>query len=149
MPRRKLYVILGVLAVTVAAGLEWASWFWSAGMPCVMIVNEGDEPMQGVHVTYADTHANLGKVDPGEKSKVWFSAAGRGVLQLDFTQKGNPLAGFKVNDFDPLEHRRDGSRLVLVVNGKQVERYVEADETVKTPPKLLDRLIEYIRDELR
>ena len=45
------------------------------------------------------------------------------------------MKGFKVEEFDPAELRRDGSRLVLVVKSNQVERYVEEDENVKTPPR--------------
>ena len=68
---------------------------------------------------------SLGTLAPGQSTKVWFSAAGKGPLKLEFTQKGNPLQGFQVDDFDPDEHRRDGLRLVLVVKNNQVERFVE------------------------
>ena len=105
--------------------------------------------MQGVVASYADTRVSLGSLAPGEKSKVWFSAAGRGPLKFEFTQKGNPMTGFKVDEFDPMEHHRDASRLVLAVKSNQVERYVEEDESVKSAPRMLDRLMEWIRDELR
>ncbi len=114
-----------------------------------MIVNEADEPMEGLFASYADTRVNLGTLAPGEKAKVWFSASGKGLLKVEFTQKGNPMKGFKVDDFDPAEHRRDGSRLVLAVKGGQFERYVEEDDSVKSPPRMLDRLLDWIRDELR
>ena len=87
-------------------------------------------------------------IAPGGKSKVWFSGAGEGPLNLEFTQKGNPLKGFNVDDFDPIEHRRDGTRLVLVVKSDQVERYVEEDDSVKSPPRMLDRLMDWINDQL-
>ena len=38
------------------------------------------------------------------------------------------MKGFKVEEFNPMELRRDGSRLVLVVKNNQVERYVEEDD---------------------
>ena len=147
MSRRAL-IILGVLIVTLAIGLELASRHWATTTACALIVNEGSEPMQGVVASYADTRVSLGNLAPGEKSKVWFSAAGRGALKFEFTQKGNPMTGFKVDEFDPMELRRDASRLVLVVRSNQVERYVEEDESVKSAPRMLDRLLEWIRDEL-
>ena len=58
----------------------------------------------------------------GRKDQGLVQRAGRGTLKLEFTQKGNPMKGFKVDEFDPMEHRRDGSRLVLVVKSNQVER---------------------------
>ncbi len=48
-----------------------------------------------------------------------------------------------------MEHRRDGSRLVLGVKSNQVARNVEEDDSVKTPPRMLDRLMEWIREEIR
>ena len=59
------------------------------------------------------------------------------------------MKGFKVDEFDPMEHRRDGSRLVLVVKSNQVERYVEEDDSIKSPPRMLERLMDWIKDELR
>ncbi len=146
---RRVVIILGILVVAIAVGLECATRYWgSSTTASAMIVNEADEPMVGVFASYADTRVSLGTLAPGEKTKVWFSAAGRGQLKLEFTQKGNPMSGFKVPDFDPEEHRRDGTRLVLAVKGDQFERYVEEDDSVKSPPRMLDRLIEWIRDEL-
>ena len=146
---RRWVIILCVLIVTLAAGLEWALRYWGSQTTSALVVNEGTESMYEVFASYADTRISLGTIAPGEKSKVWFSAAGRRALKLEFTQKGNPLSGFKVDDFDPMEHRRDGSRLVLVVKNNQVERYIEEDDSVKSPPRLLDRLMDWIRDEIR
>jgi hypothetical protein len=145
---RRSVILVGVLVVAIAVGLECAFRYWGVTTASAMIVNEGDEPMQGVVASYADTRVDLGSLAPGGKSKVWFSAAGRGLLKLEFMQKGNPLKGFKVDDFDPDEHRRDATRLVLVIKGDHFERYVEEDDSVKSPPRMLDRLMEWIRDEL-
>jgi hypothetical protein len=146
---RRVVIILGILVVAIAVGLECATRYWGTTTASAMIVNEADEPMVGVFASYADTRVSLGTLAPGEKTKVWFSAAGRGLLKLEFTQKGNPMTGFKFDDFDPAEHRRDATRLVLVVKEGQVQRYVEEDDSVKSPPRMLDRLIDWIRDELR
>jgi hypothetical protein len=148
MKSRRLLIVFGVLVVALAIGLEVASRYWGSGAACVVIVNEGAEPMQGVVASYAGTRMSLGMLEPGERGKVWFSGAGRGALRLDFTQKGNPLSGFKLDDYDPMEHRRDATQLALVVKNGQVERFVEEDASVKSPPRMLDRLLEWIRDGL-
>jgi hypothetical protein len=149
MSRRKAAIILGVLIVALALGLEWAFRFGGSATGCALVENGGVQPMEGLVGSYAGTRASLGTLAPGEKTKIWFSGAGRGVLSFEFTQKDNPMTGFKVDDFNPTELRRDGSRLVLVVRGNQVERYVEEEESIKSAPRMLDRLMEWIRDELR
>ena len=146
---RKKAIIAGVLILFLVAGLELA--FRSAGVEtgCAQIINEGSEPLEGLVATYAGTSVNLGALAPGEKSNVWFSAAGKGVtLKLEFSQKGNPMKGFQVDDFDPLQHRHDGSRLVLGVKIGEVERYVEADDSIKSSPRMLERLVDWIKSEL-
>ena len=145
---RKKTIIVGVLILFVAVGLELAYRSTGSGTGCAQVVNEGNEPMEGLVATYAGNSVNLGALAPGEKTRVWFSAAGKKPLKLEFTQKGNPMKGFQVDDFDPMEHRRDGSRLVLGVKTGQVERYVETDDSIKSPPRMLERLVDWIRSEL-
>ena len=61
--------------------------------------------MEDLVVSYADTKVTRDTLAVGQTTKVWFSAAGRGRLSLDFTQKDNPMKGFKVEEFDPTEQR--------------------------------------------
>ncbi len=145
---RRWVVILCVLVVAIAAGLELALRYWGAPAVSALVVNEGTEPMQDVFASYGNTPLSLGSLAPGQKTKVWFSAAGRRPLNLEFIQKGNPLKGFKVEDFDPLEHRTSATRLVMVVKNNQVEQYVEEDDSVKSPPRMLDRLMDWISEQL-
>jgi hypothetical protein len=149
MLSRNKAVIIGVLILAVAIGLEWAFRFGAAATGCALVENDGVYPIEGLAATYAGTKASLGTLAPGGKTKFWFSGAGRGVLSFEFTQRENPMKGFKVDDFDPAELRSDGSRLVLVVKKNQIERYVEEEETIKTPPRLLERLANWIRDQFR
>jgi hypothetical protein len=149
MMSRCIAVILGVLIVAISLGLEWAVREGGAGTGCAMVENDGPQPMERVVATYAGSKVNVGTIAPGAKAKVWFSGAGRRVLSFEFTQQDNPMKGFQIQDFNPPELRRDGSRLVLVVKNNQVERYVEEDESVKSPPRMLDRLMDWIKDQLR
>jgi hypothetical protein len=148
MSRRKA-VILGILVVMLAIGLEWAFREGGAATGCAVVENAESQPMEGVVASFADAKVSLGTLAPGEKARVWFSGAGRGVLSFEFTQASNPMKGFKVDEFNPTELRRDGSRLVLVVKSNQVERYIEEDASLKTPPRLYERLMDWIGDQLR
>jgi hypothetical protein len=145
---RRNAVILGILILVAAVGLECAFRFGALATGCAQIVNEGDEPIEDLVASYAGTSVTLGRIAPGEKTKVWFSGSKKGLLALMFTQKGNALNGFKVDDFNPTELRRDGSRLVLLVKSNQVQRFVEEDDESRSPPRMLDRLMDWIRDEL-
>ncbi len=145
---RRWVIILCVFVVAIAAGLELALRHWGTPAISALVVNEGTEPMLDVFASYGGTRLNLGTLAPGQKTKVWFSAAGRRSLNLEFTQKGNPLKGFDVEDFDPFEHRTNGTRLVLVVKSGQVERYVDEDDSVKSAPRLFDRLMDWINEQL-
>jgi hypothetical protein len=146
---RRTAVILGVLVVAAALGLEWTIRYGPSSRGCALVVNEGAEPIEGLIVSYAGTSASLGSLAPGEKTKAWFTGSGRGMLTLQYTQKGNALSGFKVDDFNPTELRRDGSRMVLVIQTNRVQRFVEEDDTNPSPPRMLDRLMDWIRDGLR
>lgn len=145
---RKKAILVGVLILILAVGLELAFRSGDAGTGSAQVANEGNDPIEDLVVSYAGTSVNLGRLAPGEKRNAWFSAAGRRTIKLEFTQKGNPMKGFQVDDFDPAEHRRDGSRLVLVVKNTQLERYVEPDESNKSAPRMLDRLMDWIKAEL-
>jgi hypothetical protein len=146
--RRRYAVILGVLIVALAVGLEWAFRYGGSGTGCAQVVNEGIAPMEGLVVSYGGGEVPVGLLAPGEKIKVWFSGAGSGVLTIAFTQTGNPMTGFKVDDFDPAELRRDGSRLVLIVNTNQVQRFIEEEESIKTSPRMFEKILDWIREEL-
>jgi hypothetical protein len=148
MSRRKV-VILGILVVILAIGLEWAFREAGAAPGCVVVENDGAQPMEGVVASFADSRVSLGTLAPSAQAKVWFSGTGPGALSFEFTQESNPMKGFKIEEFNPMELRRDGSRLVLVVRSNQVQRYVEEDASIKSPPRLFDRLMDWIRDQLR
>jgi hypothetical protein len=148
MSRRKA-VILGILVVILAIGLEWAFREGGAGSGCAVVENDGAQPMEGLVASFADAKVNLGTLPAGEKAKVWFSGAGRGALSFEFTQQNNPMKGFKIEEFNPTELRRDGSRMVLVVKSNQVERYIEEDASIKTPPRLFERLVDWVKDQFR
>jgi hypothetical protein len=85
------------------------------------------------------------RLGAGLSAKAWFTAAGRGTLTLEFRQNENPVRGFQVTDFDPVEISRTGSKLVLVVKSNRVERFQEKDESAMTVENLSDRIREWIR----
>jgi hypothetical protein len=148
MLSRRKAVILGILIVALALALEWTFRFGATSTGCALVENGGAQPIEGLTATYAGSTATLGTLAPGAKAKVWFSGAGRGVLALQFTQRDNPMKGFTIEDFDPAELRSDGARLVLVIKNNQIERYIEEEESLKSPPRLFERLLDWIKTEL-
>jgi hypothetical protein len=128
MSRRK-WIILVALVTLLAVGGELLVRGWNTTKGCVQIVNQGDELMDDLAVSYTRTKVSLGPLAPGNSTRVWFSAAGRGTLKLDFKQKGNPLKGFEYSEFNPGQNHRDGFKLVLVVKNNLVERFMEDDES--------------------
>jgi hypothetical protein len=104
--------------------------------------------MEDLIASYGGTRVAVKRLKPGESVNVWFTARERGVLSLDYQQKGNPLTGFNVPDFDPLQNRRDGFKLSLVVRNNLVERSVEDDETT-TPLQIFgERIKGWVSSEL-
>ena len=148
MSRRKA-IILGVLIVILAVGSRAGVAIPGARRRAAPGRQRGERadgrPGRQLRGYAASAWAGSPRA---KRARSGSARAGEGPLKLEFTQKGNPLTGFKVDDFDPTEHRRDGSRLVLVVKSNQVERYVEEDDSMKSPPRMLDRLMDWIRDEL-
>jgi hypothetical protein len=141
MSRRK-WIISGavVLLLTVGAELVVRPWYSSKGS--VEVVNQGNATMDDLAVSYGNTKVALGRLAVNQSTNVWFTAAGKGTLTLEFNQKGNAMKGFQVQDFDPRENLRNGSKLVLVVKNNRVERFMDEDES-RTP---LQNLLESVRE---
>jgi hypothetical protein len=145
--RKWLMLIASVVLVAVGAELAVRTWHPSSG--CVQVVNEGDSPLDELVVSYADTRVPRGRLEVGQSTKVWFTAAGRGRLSLDFQQKGNPLKGFEIPDFDPAENLRNGFKLVLIVKPNRVERFMDDDETAVSVTTLADRISDWVRADVK
>jgi hypothetical protein len=139
-----------VVALLVAAAIwaELTSRLWSSATGCVEIVNDGDSSLEGLVVTYGNTKITKGRLGSGQSTKVWFTAAGRGLLSIQFQQKGNALKGFEVQDFDPADNARNAFRLVLTVKPNRVERYMDDDPWVSAT-SLPGRIKEWVNAELR
>ena len=92
--------------------------------------------MDDLILSYGETKVRVGGLGAGRSTNVWFTAAGKGTLSLEFNQKGNPMKGFQVQDFDPAENLTNGFKLVLVVKNNRVERFMDDDQST-TPLKSL------------
>jgi hypothetical protein len=147
MSRRK-WALLVALVILVVVGAELAVRPWYSTTGCVQVVNEGDGLLDDLVVSYADTKIARGPLAVGESTKVWFTAAGRGTLSLDFRHKGNPLKGFQIADFDPAENARNGFKLVLIVKPNRVERFMDDDESSRSITTLADRLRDWISADI-
>lgn len=136
-----------MVLVLAAGAAEMAVHPWRASTGCVQIVNQGDVAIEDLVLSYSGTKVRLGRLGAGESSQAWFSAAKLGPLDLAFRQKGNPLPGFRVEDFDPATNIREGLKLVLYIKNDRVERAVDDDDTVKARENTIQKLMNWFLPE--
>jgi hypothetical protein len=134
---RQRWFIFGMLLLLLTVGAELGVRSWNASKGSVQLVNQGESTMDEVIVTYGSTRVAVGTLASGQTTNVWFTAAGKGTLSLDFKQKGNPLNGFQVPDFDPTENLANGFKLVLIVKDNRVERFMDDEQPSSSPWKNL------------
>jgi hypothetical protein len=142
MSRRK-WIILGVSLLLLTLGAELAIRPWNPIKGSVLIQNEGNVSIDDLVVAYGGTKVAPGLLGAGQTTTVWFTPAGAGILTLEFDQKGNPMKGFKVEDFDPDENLRLGVKLALIIRNNEVVRYMEDDQTTTTFAALMNKLKEF------
>ena len=138
---RRRWFILGVLLLLLTIGGELLVRPWNPSKGSVQIVNQGDSPMDDLIVSYGRTRVMVGQLAAGRSTNVWFTAAGKGTLSLEFHQKGNPANGFQVQDFDPSENLANGFRLMLNVKEDRVERFMDDEQAASTPWKSLKEMV--------
>jgi len=137
-----------VLLLLFTIGAELIVRPWNPSKACVQISNQGDAAMDDLVVVYGDSKVGVGRLGPGETTNVWFSAAGIGPVKLEFNQRGNPMKGFQVPDFDPADNIQNGFKLSLIVKNDRVERFMD-DDPSRTPLKnLMDSFMSWFQADL-
>ena len=96
--------------------------------------------MDDLVLSYGDTKVRVGRLGAGPVDQCLVHRRRKGTLSLEFNQKGNPMKGFQVQDFDPTENLANGLRLVLVVKDNRVERFMEDDESTTPLKSLMERI---------
>ncbi len=142
-------MIIAAVLVLLAGAAEMTVRPWKSPKGCVQIVNQGDAALEDLVLSYAGTKVRLGRVGAGRSVQAWFTTGKLGPLNLEFKQKGNPLTGFQVADYDPASNIRDSLKLVLCVKKDQVERSVDDDDTVKARETLIERVKDWLAPELK
>jgi hypothetical protein len=127
---RWILIVLAILALLVAA--EVVLTLARGPQAMVQIENTGAEPIEGLVLVLGASRAEAPRVEPGAKTKVYFTGRGPQPLRLSFRQRGNPLTGFNYPGFDPEQLSRDGFKLVLRVRPNEVERFLD-DAGPSTP----------------
>jgi hypothetical protein len=133
---RRNWIILGVLIVLLTTGAELLVRPWNSSKGCVQVDNQGDAAMEDLILSYGETKVRVGGLEVGGSTNVWFTVAGKDTLSLEFNQKGNPMKGFQVQDFDPADNLANGLKLVLIVKNDRIERSMDDDQSM-TPLKSL------------
>ena len=148
MARRKWIILGGVFLLLLTVGAELVVRPWNPSKACVQIVNQGDAACNDLVVVYGATKVRLGRLGSGETTSAWFSAAEKGPVTLEFNQDGNPMKGFQIPDFDPIDNISNGFKLVLVLKKDRVERFMDDDPT-RTPLKtLMDNVKAWFESEI-
>src|SRR5262245_34054908 len=141
MSRRK-WTVLVASVILITIGAELAARRWQSAKGCIQIVNQGEGPLEDLAVTYAETSVALGRLAVGQSTKAWFTPSSRGALSLDFRQMNNAMKGFQLQEFDPLENARNGSKLVLIIKSNQIQQFMEDDEDTTSVQDVSDRIRE-------
>jgi hypothetical protein len=144
---RRIWIILGILAILLTVGSELAVGRLRTPKGCVQLVNQTDAPIVDLVATYNGTDVAVKRLKRGESINIWFTAGEPGLLSLEFEQKGNPVNGFGVPDFDPIQNRRDGLKLSLIIRNNLIERSVEDDETTTALQNLGERIGGWIKSQ--
>jgi hypothetical protein len=148
MTRRK-WIILGVLVVLLTIGAELLVRPWNSSRGCVQVDNQGDAAMDDLILSYGGTKIRVGGLGVGRSTNVWFTVAGKDTLSLEFNQKGNPMTGFQVPDFDPADNLANGFKIVLVVKNNRVERFMEDDHSTTPLKNLVESISEMFEPDSR
>jgi hypothetical protein len=70
-------------------------------------------------------------------------------LNLEFNQKGNPMQGLQIQEFDPEENLNNNMKLVLLVKANRVERFVEDDESTSPWKSLKESFTGWFEPDIR
>jgi hypothetical protein len=147
--KRLKWVVIAAVLLLVAGAAEFVVHPWKTSKGCVQIVNQGDAPIEDLVVSYSGTKVNLGHLPPGQSRQAYFTVSKLGRLTLEFKQRGSPLTGFEVADYDPAVNVQDGLKLVLFIKKDQVERAVDDDDTAKARESLIERVKTWFFPELK
>jgi hypothetical protein len=142
-------MIIAAVLVLVAGAAEITVHPWKASKGCVQVVNQGDAAIEDLVLTYSGTKVRVGQLAAGHSTSAYFTADKLGPLKLEFRQKGNPLSGFQVADYDPASNLRDGLKLVLYIKNDRIERAVDDDDTAKARENLIERVKDWLLPELK
>jgi hypothetical protein len=148
MSRRK-WIVLGASLLVLTVGAELAIRPFNPIKGSVQIQNEGGASIDDLVLTYGSTKVAVGRLGAGQTTNVWITPAGAGLLTLEFDQKGNPMKGFKVEDFDPDENLRFGVKLALIIRNNEVVRYMEDDQTRSPLGNLMNSVKEWFTADVQ
>jgi hypothetical protein len=146
MPRRRWIVAIAVL-VTLLVAIEVAYRQWARPKACVQVINRGEGVIEDLVVVYGDTRMPAGRLATGQSAQVWLTAGPPGPLRLEYRQKGNPVQGFQIPDYDPAQNIQGAYKLVLEIGSNQVQRYVEDDETRKQDETVVERIMRWLESD--
>lgn len=146
MSRRNWLILIGLVMPLLA--VELGVWFTRQPRGCLRLVNQGTTPIEGLSVSFDANEVAVDRLGAGEAATVWLDGGRQGTLSLSFQQRGNPMKGLQVPDFNPREMSRNGLKLVLEIRTNEVTRYMEEREPSTPLSRLGARLLGWLAAEL-
>jgi hypothetical protein len=146
MSRRARIILISVVCLFL--GIELVVRFAGPSKASVKIINGADSVIENLVVSFAGSQLAVGSLAPGDATVVWLSGKVKGTLELSYTQRGNPVSGFQVPDYDPRALRRDGLRLVMQIRPNEVTKFMDDEEDGTPLGKLKGRVSDWIYHEL-
>ncbi len=145
MSRRVRIVLISVIVLFLA--VETAVRLSHNSRSSVEIANLGVTVIQNLVVSFGGSQVAVGNVAPGDSAHVWLSGKEGGTLSLAFTQAGNPMSGFLIDEFDPKGMSRDGLKMVIQIKPNEVVKFMDDEVTSSPLGRLRDRISDWIASE--
>ncbi len=133
-PNKKPYALIAIGVVVLLSVVEFGLSHYRGTLGCVMFVNEGAEPIENLRVVLDDQVAEVSRIEAGASAKIYLSGHGKNILRVKYRQKGSPLTGFEIAEFDPDALVKESFQLVLRIRPNEFERYQDDAD-----PSLLER----------
>jgi hypothetical protein len=140
--------LIGAVAL-LAVGLEVVAWRNRETRVLVEVVNDGDALLEDLVLRFGEMRFVVGDIEVGGTGRVWVDGGRKGTVALSFSQVGNPLTGFLVDDVDTAPLSDEQLKMVIHVLPNQVTKEVADGEGDPTPlSRLRRRIVEQVRAEL-
>jgi hypothetical protein len=127
MSRKKRYLWIGC-GLLLLLGVEIGLNALRAPVASVRVVNDGPEPIEGLHAVCGSSEGWVSRIESGASALVPLSGRRANALKLTYRQKGNAMSAVEIPAFDPEALSKEGFLLVIRIKTNEYERYQDDAE---------------------